>query len=167
VASSLQPVVQKRDHRILRVRSQHIELFRRQGRRFIRAVIDDQIGRRHHRHHPDQHRAAEFSRSCRPDHGDREGGEDETDRHWLQRLRKMSFRRGDAQRKAKQRQQRYRQNSETRFNRIAFDQCESVTAKNGEHHAKQIGGVGRTAPQVDAGDMIKQGESRRITPQRV
>ena len=65
--------------------------------------------------HPDQHRAAEFSRSCRPDHGNREGSEDETDRHWFQRLREMSFRRGDAQRKAKQRQQRYRQNSEARL----------------------------------------------------
>ena len=29
------------------------------------------------------------------------------------------------------------------------------------------GGVGRTTPQVDAGDMIKEGESRRVTPQRI
>ena len=79
----------------------------------------------------------------------------------------MALHARDKQRDREQRGDGADKPSRTRRDVAPLNEIEAIACENRESRAKQEGGVGRPAPEVDAGKMIEDGEDRRVAAQGV
>ena len=155
------------DHRILAVDPQGLELFRRQGRRFIGSVADRKIDAHQRGDRREQIRAAQQPVASREDKRDGERGKNRACRERPGGLVKMALHARDKQRDREQRGDGADKPSRAWRGLAPLNEIEAIAREDRERRAEQECSVGRPPPKVDARQMIEEGEDRRVAAQGV